>query len=540
MSGKSNQNQLIPIDTFCSIENDSEDCFAFNHMKSYIISSSNESQIIWTSGCDGNIYLSNLPISPHSKPINIRKNSKTDPFIVLFPELENPNPKVDYKSKHVQFSQPDHDARSTQHLVLRVQSYFIRLEVVHMINGIIPGEAIVLGTLCKYEYTKTPRMRYHQGTVKRIGNGDCDARRAFWFVTNTKKIKFDINKAYTDIYERVANEIVCFHSAKSKCLQYKQWIFISGGTGKRYRNLLSIFYIDYEVVEKKSENNTKKETCKSVQFPRYITSFRINKGFTDENDKKKYMRFINHKFLIKSVCAADNVVELLLFASLSAVSFADSIVKVTVDLSKIEPLADTKENYNNVSYKCERMNICGVGSNELSIKKPQHPLFDSKDWESGKLKHFNSFVFRNNGRYLVIIGGEWSGSYGVSNSVLIFDFVQREWIINDDILNDHIFDYRSIQHNNNENTYIRILGGLNQHYASMGNHWKLFLIRPMPWIVERLVWIAFYQNDDNEQCLIGYLQKILSEQLFSGHNGQSLIKLTVFEKNSSDKARKKR
>ena len=151
-----------------------------------------------------------------------------------------------------------------------------------------------------------------------------------------------------------------------------------------------------------------------------------------------------------------------------------------------------------------------------------HSLFDFKC----------HFIEHRNDRCLIILGGFFlaenhSQKDKFSNGIIWYNFTTREWVVSDGEMiglfepdgTKYIYDIfdtvalekfimiakKPFYHDYNDKTqhdYTRTL-------------FKLHLLRPIEWDVERIIWLAYHKNATNVNCKLSILPKDLIRSILA-------------------------
>lgn len=198
--------------------------------------------------------------------------------------------------------------------------------------------------------------------------------------------------------------------------------------------------------------------------------------------------------------ADPNKVELLLFGGVAEnFKFSFCEVKVTFD----------EKDDDNVKIDTDQ--------NVRFGKYDEMPKYISKSLFFSKLHNFMTEVVNN--RYLLIIGGS-PGQWEPLNSrnVLCLDLIKYKWTVFNSILpkRAHISIANSVgvSYDNGSYNEIFVMHATKECKLFYKiNFWTNF--QNFEWKHERIMWIGYYQNDKNPQCIVHTLPKVIVEKILN-------------------------
>ena len=148
---------------------------------------------------------------------------------------------------------------------------------------------------------------------------------------------------------------------------------------------------------------------------------------------------------------------------------------------------------------------------------PYHCTFGGFTWHL--IKH----------RFIIVIGGIVSNSSenkeAVSSYIWYFDLSNLKLIKSKVFLPSGIFLHSSVVDDKNE--CVHIMGGMNTNEGcdpqAQNFHWKIqfyhmiddWPVSPIEWDNERIIWIAYFKNNNNNHCLINKLSKDVVKYMLS-------------------------
>ena len=94
--------------------------------------------------------------------------------------------------------------------------------------------------------------------------------------------------------------------------------------------------------------------------------------------------------------------------------------------------------------------------------------------------------------------------------IIYFDVNNVQWYISDIVLPKPIAKHQSVIDYNNQT--IHILGGINKNGVQLNNHWVYNIVDiikqwSIPWNNERIIWIGFVKNENNDKCYLAQMPK---------------------------------
>ena len=237
--------------------------------------------------------------------------------------------------------------------------------------------------------------------------------------------------------------------------------------------------------------------------------------------------------------------------------FNKSFGTIEIDLgilNKFYLIEYDEKNINNVNEKNDKMSImdcaidittdakewqnhnCNINNGEF--KNDKYPMVENSDenYNSNACLSYFSYHWYNS-RYLIIIGGqlsplEWTDcvdqlssnqadrvndpayQYRVLNQIVCFDFLTKIWYCKQDNYNYRLeiglMGHQTIMIKENDGLFLYLFGGCtsNSYSSSMQKYcWKLDLIKGIDWTIERIVWIAFFKNENNAKCILAKIPK---------------------------------
>ena len=185
----------------------------------------------------------------------------------------------------------------------------------------------------------------------------------------------------------------------------------------------------------------------------------------------------------------------------------------------------------NVTYSCEK----NIDSNKYGFNKQLPEYFNDGLEKNGSFKHaaiehlfdsrfgdFGCFYLKQ--RYLLIVGpnGKFEeNDFDMSNCIICFDFIKQRWFLINVKLPSFIIDNNAFVLSKNE-SFIDIFGKVDQLQGA-NVHYRLYISVNISWQLQRLIWIAFHENEQNDKCFVALLSKDVVKYILSFLCGYSLF-----------------
>ena len=329
------------------------------------------------------------------------------------------------------------------------------------------------------------------------------------------------------------------HQSGCRAMCYKSWIFVCGSWFID-SNILSIFKMNKEWL-----NFSK--LVKKIELP---FAYFLH-GCICYKPKESNMNRYSYSGKIWN----DHIVHCVLFGGFDDAMLLKSFVKVEIDLKKLEmynnkdknntATTNNKDNNNNNNDNGNSSNNCNDSSIEskldLILNEPDDAdtfytiVKNPPEWVSkeapNNVEQLIKCVLINKGlyfgfsyhlifdRYLLFIGGKIRLGQTIKK-LFYLDLKYNKWYVCNKTLPYGIHSHSSVVLMNNikndkNYTYyvLHIVGGKKDDHKPIDIHWQIKLkdlfdsenAWPIEWQIERLIWIAYFNNDKNNKCLLNQL-----------------------------------
>lgn len=294
------------------------------------------------------------------------------------------------------------------------------------------------------------------------------------------------NKKSFNYDKDLFNNVETFRNTDADCINYqallfKNWLIISGDNKHKQNDLLRIFKLNFNTTDSDKVDSEEKSSDDNCDVITLIKSIDL---------KQKYQA---HGMILKCCDSKTNDIEILLFGGFH-LNFNQSFLTVNISLG---------DDPDSISYSIKKVN----DEFENNLSDCFGNFYDSPYRSFG-----HNYI---NGRYLCIIGGSTANIYKKwrdHNGILCFDFLEKKWEVSKYILPDGYRDHFAVF---NQNTGAMHIFAIMNQTTDIIHHWKINVHSPIEWKIERLIWIGYYQNSQNDKCLIKQLPKDIIKTMLS-------------------------